>query len=222
MNVIVSNLTAMFWPQCTCIVPSSRENVETGLRQTHTHMFCAEKKWQQCGTLGKRPLVMLQVDRLLLSYPKSEGGKLEKNAPVLRSGHKDSCLSHSAKGLNVKCKHNHRFQKTVIASLFFRNVDHSNSQTGMRQMIFSTVLTDYTHTTLKCPGSCCSHSLRSFTFLTQEKNWKCVCTTITVVHWSRTVLSWFQVVTVDKCDKTAVGVLRNRLGRKQTNKKTVF
>lgn len=168
------------WQQCFDLsAPALCHPVERMFKQgwgkhTHTerHTLCWEKKWQQCGTLGKRPLVMLQVDRLPLSYPKSEGGKLEKNVPVLRSGHKDSCLSHSAKGLNVKCKHNHRFQKTVIASLFFRNVDHSSSQTETRKMIFSTVLTDYTHATLKCPGSCCNHSLCCFTFLTQEKELK--------------------------------------------------
>lgn len=52
-----------------------------------------------------------------------------------------------------------------------------------RQMIFLTVLTDYIHATLKCPGSCCRYYIVS-NFLTQGKDWKWVCTTFTDVNWS--------------------------------------
>ena len=119
----------------------------------------------------------------------------------LWSGLIDSCLSHSAKGLNGKCKHHYHFQQTAITSLFFGNVDQSSCQAKTRQAIFSTFLTDCSHATLKCPGSCCWFSLHCFKFsLTQVKNRKCVCTTITDVHWSRTVLSndlkWWQLMNV--------------------------
>lgn len=58
-------------------------------------------------------------------------------------------------GHEWKCKHHYHLQTTAITTLFFGNVGQSSCQAETRQMIFSTVLTDYIHATLKCPGSCC-------------------------------------------------------------------
>ena len=74
----------------------------------------------------------------------------------LWSGRTDSCLSLSARGMNGKCKHHHCSQKTENASLSSGNVGLSSWQAEKkRQMILSAVLTDYFHSALKCPGSCC-------------------------------------------------------------------
>lgn len=71
-------------------------------------------------------------------------------------------------------------------------------QAQTRQMIFSAVLTDYIRATVKSSGSC--HWCYFFKILTQAKDLKCFCNTITDVHWSETMISddmkWWQLTDV--------------------------
>lgn len=112
-------------------------------------------------------------------------------------------------GHEWKCKHHYHFQTTAITTLFFGNVDQSSCQAETRQMIFSNVLTDYIHATLKCPGSCCWYYYTLFqTFDTSEELNVCLCYN----YWRSLILgcaiTWREQMTAGKCDVTAVDILR--------------
>lgn len=93
-------------------------------------------------------------------------------------------------GHEWKCKHHYHFQTTAITTLVFGNVEQSSCRGETRQTIFSTVLTDYIHTTWKCPGSCCWYYYTLFqTFDTSEELRGRLHYNSRRIHWSWTVLS---------------------------------
>ena len=116
----------------------------------------------------------------------------------LRSRIMDSCLSHSAKGLDGKCKHHYHFQKTAITTLSLGNVDKYSCQAKTRQTILPLLLTDYIHVTLIWPTSCYWISSDLFKCdVTSEEPKGCLHNNCIDVHWSGNVLplnlKWWQL-----------------------------
>lgn len=80
-----------------------------------------------------------------------------------------SCHSHSAWGMNRKCKHHYHFPKdSNYLPLLWKCGLVQLPDTHTRPIIFSIVLTDSIHATLKCPGSCCERCLHCFKLLTRK------------------------------------------------------
>ena len=95
-------------------------------------------------------------------------------------GLKDSCLSPSAQRWNGKCKHHYHFQKTAITSFFSGNVDQSRETSPRKdRWSFQLFWQIISVPLLSAWAAVVDVSFIVWNFLTQVRNWECVCTAIT-------------------------------------------